>query len=114
MKFLIALILIILLSFTACLFLPWWTIAIASFAVALTIPLKPGISFLAGFLALFILWGTLTAWISSNNDHILAHKISLLILKTDSPIMLILITALLGAMVAGFAALSGSLLRKTV
>jgi CRISPR/Cas system-associated protein Cas5 (RAMP superfamily) len=32
--------------------------------------------------------------------------------KTDSPFMLIGITALIGALVAGFAALSGSYLRR--
>jgi len=112
MKFLIALILIALLSFAACLYLPWWSIAIAAFIVALVIPQHPGKSFLAGFLALFFLWGALSYWISAKNENILAHKVSLLILKMDSPYMLILATASIGALVAGFAALSGSFLRN--
>ena len=49
---------------------------------------------------------------SNNNEHILAHKVSLLILKMDNPYLLILATAVIGALVAGFAALSGSYLRK--
>jgi hypothetical protein len=113
MKFFISLILTILLSFAACLFLPWWSIAIASFVVAALIPQKPFKAFLTGFIALFLLWGGLSFWMSNNNDHILAHKVSQLILKMDNPYLLILATALIGAIVAGFAALAGSYLRKT-
>ncbi len=112
MKFLSALILIALLSFAACLYLPWWSIAVAAFIVALVIPQHPGKSFLAGFLALFFLWGALSYWISSKNENLLAHKVSLLIFKMDNPYLLILATALIGALVAGFAALSASFLRK--
>ena len=113
MKFLISLILTALLSFGFCLFLPWWSIAIAAFIVAVLIPQKPGKSFLTGFISLFLLWGGLSFWISNNNEHILAGKISMLILKTDNPYILILITALIAALIAGFAALAGSYLRKT-
>jgi hypothetical protein len=113
MKFFISLILTILLSFAACLFLPWWSIAIASFVVAALIPQKPLKAFLTGFIALFLLWGGLSFWMSNNNDNILAHKVSQLILKMDNPYLLILATALIGAIVAGFAALAGSYLRKT-
>ena len=113
MKFFISLILTILLSFAACLFLPWWSIAIAAFVVATLIPQNPGKAFITAFAALFLLWGGLSFWISNNNDHILAHKVSQLILKMDNPILLIFATALIGALVAGFAALAGSYLRKT-
>ena len=113
MKFFFSFILTILLSFAACLFLPWWSIAIAAFVVAALIPQKPFKAFLTGFIALFLLWGGLSFWMSNNNDHVLAHKISQLILKMDNPILLILVTALIGALVAGLAALAGSYLRKT-
>ena len=113
MKFFISLILTILLSFALCLFLPWWSIAFAAFVVAALMPQKPFKAFLTGFIALFLLWGGLSFWMSNNNDQVLAHKVSQLILKMDSPILLILATALIGALVAGFAALAGSYLRKT-
>jgi hypothetical protein len=113
MKFFFSFILTILLSFAACLFFPWWSIAVAAFVVAALIPQKPFKAFLTGFIALFLLWGGLSFWMSNNNDHILAHKISQLILKMDNPILLILATALIGALVAGLAALAGSYLRKT-
>ena len=113
MKFIISLILTAILSFAACLFLPWWSIAIAAFVVAALIPQKPGKAFITGFISLFLLWGGLSFWISNNNDHILAHKIAVLMLKMDNPYLLILATGLIAALVAGFAALAGSYLRKT-
>ena len=113
MKFFISLILTALLAFAFCLFLPWWSIAIAAFIVAALIPQKPGKAFYTAFIALLLLWGGLSFWMSNNNHHVLAHKISQLILKMDNPMLLILITALIGALVAGFAALAGSYLRKS-
>ena len=112
MKFIASLILTALLSFGVCLYLPWWSIAIAAFIVAALIPQKPGKAFLTAFIALFLLWGGFSFWLSNNNEHLLAHKVSLLILKMDSPYLLILVTALIGGLVAGFAALTGAFLRK--
>ena len=89
MKFITSLILTALLSFAACLFLPWWGIAIAAFIVAALIPQNSGKAFLTGFLALLLLWGGLSFWISNNNNHLLAHKVSMLILKMDNPYLLI-------------------------
>ncbi len=100
-----------LLSFVACLYFPWWSIAIVSFIVTAVIPQGAGKSFLSGFLALFLLWGGLSFWISNSNDHILAHKVSLLILKMDNPYLLMLVTGLIGALVAGFAAMTATFLK---
>ena len=112
MKFILSIILIAILSFAACIYLPWWSIAIVAFVVAALIPQSAGMSFLTGFFALFLLWGGLSFWISSPNQHILAHKVSLIILKIDSPYLLMLTTALIGGLVAGFAAIAGSFLRN--
>ena len=112
MKFIVSLILMAALSFAACLYLPWWSIAIVCFIVAALIPQRPGIAFLCGFISLFILWAGLSFWISNNNAHVLAHKISVVILKKDDPNQLIIVTGLIGAIVGGFAALTGSLIRK--
>jgi hypothetical protein len=111
MKFITSIILTALLSFAACLYLPWWSIAVVAFIVAVLIPQHVGKAFIAAFLAIFVLWAGLSFWLSFNNNHLLAHKVSILILKTDSPNLLIIATALIGALIAGFAALSGSFLR---
>jgi hypothetical protein len=101
-----------LLSFTACLYFPWWSIAIVAFVVTAIIPQSALMSFISGFFSLFVLWGALSFGISNSNGHIFAHKVSLVILKTDSPYLLMLVSALIGALVAGSAALAGSHLRK--
>ena len=110
MKFLVSLILIILLSFAACLYLPWWTIAPVAFIVTLLIPQSPGSSFLCAFLAIFIFWSLLTFSMSLSNEHILASKVSQVMIGMESHPLLILATGLIGGLVAGFAGLSGSLL----
>ena len=112
MKFIISILITALFSFITCLYFPWWSIAIAAFMVAALIPQSAGNSFLSGALALFLLWFGLSFWISYNNDHILAHRISLLILKMDSPYLLMFVTALIGGLVGGFAAMTGSYVRK--
>ena len=114
MKFLISTIAIIILSFVASLYFPWWVISIVAFAISFIIPLKAGISFVSGFMALFILWASIAFWISSSNENILAHKISMIILKQDSPVLLIIITGIVGGLVSGLAALSGSYLRNLI
>ena len=112
MKFFISIILIALVSFAACLYLPWWTIAIVAFLIAVVINQKPFPSFLAGFIAVFILWTILAAVISSANEHALAQKFSMLILKSNKSNLLILLTGFIGGLVAGLAALTGSFMRK--
>ncbi len=112
MKFFTSILLTALLSFAGCLYLPWWSIAVVAFILAALIPQKPIKAFLAAFIALFILWFALCFYMSNANDNILAHKVSLLIIKMDNPYLLMTVTALIGALVAGLAALSGSYLRK--
>jgi hypothetical protein len=112
MKFITSAILIILFSFLACLYFSWWSIAVIAFLISIIIQQGHLASFICGFISLFLLWGFLSFWISFQNGHILAHRVSLLIFKTDSPFLLIFITALIGALVAGFASLTGSYFRK--
>lgn len=112
MKFIVSVILVALLSVALCIYLPWWSIAIAAFLIAAVIPQEPFKAFLSGFIALLLLWGGLVLYISLKNENILAHKISLLILKVDNPFILMLVTALIGAFIAGLASLSGSYVRS--
>jgi hypothetical protein len=111
MRFLVSVLLIVLFSFLTGRFLPWWSIALVCFVVALLIPQSTGRSFGAGFLGIFVMWGLLASWIDVQNNHILSQKIAQLLPLGGSSIMLILVTALIGALVGGLAALSGSSLR---
>jgi hypothetical protein len=112
MKFIASVLLTALLSFVMCLYTDWWAIAVAAFTVAILIHQKPVRSFLTGFIALFLLWGGLSWWIDMKNEHVLATKIAALLPFGGSIFLMILVTALLGALVAGFAALAGSYARE--
>ncbi|MDP4255200.1 MAG: hypothetical protein Q8938_14420 [Bacteroidota bacterium] len=114
MKFVVSILLIALLSFVSGLFLPWWCMALAAALVSLLLPQKPGMAFLSGFIALFLLWGALAWTIDSANGSILSQRIALILPLGGSSVLLILITALVGALVAGMAALAGSYLKRTV
>lgn len=113
MKFIVATLLSALLSFVLGLYFPWWSIAIAAFLVAALLPQKPWKAFLSGFLGLFILWGGLAWWIDSRNEGILSKRIAELLQLGNNTFLLIIITGLVGALVAGFAASSGSYLRRS-
>ena len=92
--------------------LPWWSFAITSLLVAVAVHQKPGKSFLSGFLGLFLLWAVLAFMKDSANEHLLSAKVAQLLLKNSSSIAIILLTGIVGGLVSGFAALTGSYLRK--
>jgi hypothetical protein len=112
MKFLITTLLIALLSFCSGLFLPWWGFALIALAVSALIPQRPIVAFLSGFLALFLLWGGLAWFLDAANNSILSGKIARILPLGGSSVLLILVTALVGALVGGGAALSGSYLNS--
>jgi len=113
MKLLVAILLTGLLAFIAGIYLDWWSLAIAAFLVALLIHQKAGKAFLSGFLGVFILWAGLAWWIDIKNDAVLSKKIAALLPLGGSSIALILVTAFIGALVAGMGAMTGSFLRST-
>lgn len=112
MKFIVSVVLTGLLSFAAGMYLPWWSLAVAAFIVSALIPQKPWKAWLSGFLALFLLWGVLAAWIDMKNQHILSQKMAQIFPVGGSYVLLILVTALVAAIVAGLGALTGSYVRK--
>ena len=108
MRFLLATLLTAAFAFIAGMFLPWWSIAIVSFLVALFLLPNIGLGFLSGFLGIFLLWGLLSLWIDIKNESILSGKIAQIIPLGGSSILLILVTAIIGAIVGGFAGMAGS------
>ncbi|HEY9049377.1 MAG TPA: hypothetical protein VIN08_25925 [Ohtaekwangia sp.] len=109
MKFLIQVIAIFLLSYILEMFLPWYSLALAAFAVGYL--LKSRVNFLAGFIAIGALWFFQAWMIDSRGASDLAGKVAL-IFPVKEKIWLMTITTFLGALVGGFAALTGALLRK--
>lgn len=114
MKIIVAIVLTAFLAYVVGIYstLPWWLFAVTSFLVALAVNQKPGKSFLAGFLGLFLLWAVLAFMKDAANDHLLSAKVAQLILKSNSSIAIILVTGVVGGLVSGLAALTGSYLRK--
>ncbi len=111
MKFIVSFLLMAAGSYAACIFFPWWSVAIIVFLIAVIIPQTPGKAFLCAFFSIFLLWAGLSYWISYNNDNLFARKLSLIIFNFESPIALIFLTGLIGGAVSGFAGLAGSYLR---
>jgi hypothetical protein len=111
MRFTLATLLTASLSFIAGLYLPWWSIALVAFLVALLIKQTIGLAYLSAFTAIFFLWGGLATFIHVQNKGVLTHKIAQLFPLNGNSVYLLLITAIVGAIVAGFAAMSGSSLR---
>ena len=112
MKFAISIGMTFIVSFAAGFYLPIWSAALISFLVAVFIYQKPGMAYLAGFLSIFLLWGGLSWWIDAQNNSILSQKIASLFPLGGNGMLLILITAIVGAIIGGLSALSGSFLRK--
>src|SRR5687768_8780968 len=108
MRFLLATLLTASLSFIAGLFTPWWSIAVVAFLVALLVRQRIGYAYLAGFTGVFLLWGLLALLIDSKNNSVLSHRIAQVFPLQGSSFYLLLLTAFVGGLVAGFAAMSGS------
>ena len=113
MKFALSIILTSTLGFAGGLWLPWWGIAVAGFISAVLIAQSPGKAFLGAFTGLFLLWSLLAWWIDIQNQGILSHKIALILPLNGNSYLLILATAIVGGLVSGLGAVTGSLLRST-
>jgi hypothetical protein len=59
-------------------------------------------------LGVFLLWAIVALWIDLKNESILSHKIAQIFPLGGSSFLLILVTAVIGALVSGFAAMSGA------
>lgn len=112
MKFLVAILITALLSFVLGIYMPWWSLALAAFVTAALLKQVPARSMLAGFLGVFFLWGILAWWIDIRNQSILSVRMAEVLPLGGSSFLLIAVTAFLGALVAAFAALSGSYFRR--
>lgn len=104
MKFIVSAIITASLAYGFGLFFPWWTVVLAGVLSGFFIPQHWGLSFLSAFTGVFFLWGLMALFISLTNDHILAKRIALLVIKNDSPYLIILITALIGGLTSGLSA----------
>ena|ERR1035437_1569135 len=112
MRFLLAVILIALLSAVAEYFLPWWTIAVVCFLVSLFIGGKPGKAFLMGFLGIAIFWLIAALMHDLSNEHILSTRMAALFHLPNYGLFIV-VTVFVGGLVGGLSAWAGALLKTT-
>lgn len=108
MKFILSTLTTALLALLLGLYLPWWSIAIAGFIIAILFKQSSSKGFLAAFLGVFLFWGMVAFLQDMKNQHLLSTKIGALLGIGNNPFLLILITGIVGGLVAGFAALTAS------
>ncbi|MEL6192317.1 MAG: hypothetical protein AAFR66_09715 [Bacteroidota bacterium] len=130
MRFLVRIILIAGLAYLVSRYLPWWGTAIVGFAVGFLMSQgkkkrlfarkpKPSFSFIAGFLAVALLWGLMAWWMDSQNGSQLSLRIAELLLQQSPPppsasLQIVGITALIGGLVGGFSTMTGNLLGEAI
>jgi len=114
MKLITSILLTALLSFAIGLYttLPWFSFVFCSLIVAIAIHPKPWKSFLSGFVAVFVLWVLLAILSDTPNEHLLSTKVANILPLGGNYVVLIFITGLIGGLISGMAALTGSFVRK--
>lgn len=108
MRFIVQILLIIILASVLELFLPWWTIAIAAFIGGALFNSRT--NFLAGFLAIALLWLITSVILDLSATAKLTQRVAA-IFSLSKPLLFV-VTCLIGGLVGGFAAMAGSALRK--
>src|SRR5690349_23024050 len=103
---------ILILSLISSYFLPWWMAAAIAFSAALFIGKTSGKAFWSGFVAIFVLWIILALMKSIPNDNLLASRVIQLFPLPHQWVLLLFVTALIGGLVGGMAALSGVLTKR--
>ena len=110
MRFIIPVALIALSSYVAEQFFPWWSVVICAFFTTLLIQTDHLTAFMSGFTGVSFLWMLIAAIIDVKTNAILSSKIMLLF-GLKSPIIMILLTGLMGGVAGGLGALTGHNLR---
>ena len=103
--------LIIILGGIAQTFLPWWTIAVVAFCVGYFFSDSWGKSFAYGFIAVTLLWAIYAAILDSANGGAISSSISGLFGGAIKSTQLIYVTGIIGGLVGGFAAATGTAFR---
>ncbi|MFU8811933.1 MAG: hypothetical protein ACNA78_03140 [Balneolaceae bacterium] len=95
------------------LFLPWWAIALPVLLIAAWQFNSPSRSFWIGFLAGGSAWLVQALYIHIANQGILSGRIADM-MGAGSPLVILLITFLIGGAITAAAALVGTLFKRTV
>lgn len=108
MKMILQILAIAMLGYVAELYLPWYSIAFVAFACGYFI--RSTANFTAGMIGIILLWG-FQIWIIDRDATVDLGARVAQIFPLQQKWILIVVTLFLGALVGGFATLSGSLLK---
>jgi cell division protein FtsX len=87
-------------------FLPWWTMAVIALMAGYVFHNGGTVSFAAGFLGAGALWLMVAYYMDYTTQSILTEKVNKLF-----PLNVLVMTPVIGGLVGGFAALTGTLMR---
>lgn len=105
---------IILLGVLAQLLFPWWIISIVALYVGYFVHESPAKSFAYGTVAVMLMWLTYAGIQSSMNGGLMGLSISNMLGGKVSAGQLIILTGIIGGLVGGFAAMTGTLFRQLI
>jgi hypothetical protein len=91
--------------------LPWWIIAPLFVMIAFLLNMPDGRAWADGFLAASLIWGMYAYYLDSTNASLLSQKVGTLF-SGLKPAHLLWATGIVGGLLGGFAAMTGSALRK--
>jgi hypothetical protein len=91
--------------------LPWWTLVFPCVLISYVSSRSGTGSFLAGFLAVALLWLGMSLYIDWTTSSVLSQKVSMLF-PGKSVTILRLITVIVGGLTGGFASLTGYFLKN--
>lgn len=110
------LLLILLVSLLLQLFLPWWIVCLVAFVLCVLRARSAGQAFSHAFAAIFLLWGLVALYKTVQNENLLASRVGEMFMMnfTNNWIVMVLVTALIGGLVAGISGLAGFFTRSAL
>ena len=91
----------------------WWLMIVPYLIYGLLVDKRHSArSFWLPFGCAFLLWGAYGLFLSIQNDHILATRLSALFLKNSHPMLFLLLGPLLAGLLTGMAGYTGHLFKK--
>jgi hypothetical protein len=105
---------VLIVGLIAQLFFPWWSIAVVAFLVGVWASESPAKSFVYGTVAVTFLWAVYAGIQSNANAGIINASISKMLGGKVSGTQLIFVTGLIGGLVGGMSAMTGTMLRQLI
>lgn len=94
------------------LYFPWWSLVLACALVGFATAGVNASPFSAGFLGLAISWFAMAIWMDIPNESRLSSQVVQLFPLANSVTLLLILTAILGGLIGGFATWTGDAFRR--